>query len=174
MTTILDYKDTYIGHNKVLADLWATRPVLLVFLRRLGCAICRAYVEELKESMDELTLHMDVAFLSFEEPGTGSDEDRSFSTIWNGPLYSFPKKHYKELFGKKFFDGFYGLADMDTTLQKKHKTTGNYKGDGFVLGGQSIVVPGGQCILEHRQSRYGDDVSVKKILTTIQAWKGST
>lgn len=170
MATILDYASTHIAPGKTIGDLWATRPVFLVFLRRLGCAICRAYVEEIKEHMEEITEYADVVFFSFETPGTGSDEDRSFSLVWSGPIYVIPKHIYKNLFGKKrFFDGLFGLADMDTTLVKKHKTTGNLKGDGFVLGGQCLVSPQG-ILLDHRQTRYGDDVPVEKLMKILKAF----
>jgi hypothetical protein len=121
--------------------------------------------------MEEITLYADVAFLSFEERGTGSDEDRSFETVWSGPLYVIPKRVYKELFGKKkFFDGLFGLADMNTSLVKKHNTRGNLQGDGFVLGGQFLVSSEG-ILLERRQKFYGDDLPVEIILKTLRGLK---
>jgi prostamide/prostaglandin F2alpha synthase len=170
MPSILDFKNEYIGGAKTLGDLWTNRPVLLVFLRRLGCSICRAYVEELKEQMEEITEYANVAFLSFEEPGTGSDVDRSFAGVWSGPVHIISKKVYKQLFGRKtFFDGLFGLADMDTSLVKKHGTKGNLSGDGFQLGGQFIVSKSGEVLLDHRQTRYGDDTPVEKILKVLRA-----
>lgn len=171
MADILTFKDTRISdgvNGYCLGDLWAERPVLLVFLRRLGCSLCRAYVEEIKENMEAITAYANIAFVSFEEPGTGSDEDRSFSKVWSGTVYRISKTVYKELFGrKKLFDGFFGLADMDTSLVKKHNTTGNLRGDGFQLGGQFIVNKG-VVLMEHRQTRYGDDAPVEKILRIIR------
>ena len=153
-------------------SLWAEKPCVLFFLRRLGCPICRSYiqmVEPFREEYEEKGVNL--ICLSFEAFGEGSDSDRSFTkySFWNGPIYTIDKIVYEELFGRKgLLDNFFGLLDIDKDAYERSKSTpGNLKGDGFQLGGQFVVAPGGKILLEHRQKLFGDDAKLLDIFDAV-------
>jgi prostamide/prostaglandin F2alpha synthase len=155
--------------------MWDEKPCALFFLRRLGCPICRSYielVEKFREEWEECGVNL--VCLSFEAFGEGSDFDRSFEkhAFWNGKIYTISKQVYQELFGRKgLLDNFYGLLDMDKEAYERSKSTpGNLKGDGFQLGGQFVVNKRGtKVLLEHRQKLFGDDARLENIYAALQA-----
>lgn len=156
-----------------LKDLWSDKPCALFFLRRLGCPICRAYiqmVEKFREGSERQGVRL--VCLSFEAFGEGSDFDRSFTkySFWNGPMYTIDKAVYQELFGRKgMLDNFFGLLDIDREAYERSKSVaGNMKGDGFQLGGQFVVAKGGKILLEHRQKLFGDDAKLQEIFDALE------
>jgi prostamide/prostaglandin F2alpha synthase len=183
-TSILDVSQSFLVNARnpsetlPLSALWKEKPVVLLFLRRLGCPICRAYIQALskgKQLFEELGAQL--VCLSFEAIGEGSDFDHSFEAgkYWTGPLYVIDKSVYAQLFGRKgFFDNFYGLLDMKKeALQavKDQKVEGNYRGDGFQLGGQFVVDPRGTVHLDHRQKLFGDDATFGDLLKAVEKCK---
>lgn len=161
-------------HILYLEDLWKEKPCVLFFLRRLGCPICRAYIQMVEQFRGEYEKRgVNLVCLSFEALGEGSDFDRSFEkySFWNGPLYTIDKTVYQELFGRKgMFDNFFGLLDIDKeALERSKDTPGNYKGDGFQLGGQFVVAKGGKVVLEHRQKLFGDDAKLIDIFNAVES-----
>jgi len=177
MTTVIQFAHRKITNARnptesiYLGSLWEDKPCILFFLRRLGCPICRAYiqmVEPFRKEMEDKGIR--IVCLSFEAFGEGSDFDRSFTkySFWNGPIYTIDKSVYQELFGRKgMLDNFFGLLDMDKEAYERSKQVpGNLKGDGFQLGGQYVVNKEGKVVLEHKQKLFGDDA---KILDLFQA-----
>jgi prostamide/prostaglandin F2alpha synthase len=157
-----------------LEDLWSEKPCALFFLRRLGCPICRSYIEIIEKFRVEMEEKgVNLVCLSFEAFGEGSDFDRSFEkySFWNGKIYTIDKKVYQALFGRKgLLDNFYGLLDMDKEAYERSKSTpGNLKGDGFQLGGQYVVNKGGAIKLEHKQKLFGDDAKPEKIFAALES-----
>jgi prostamide/prostaglandin F2alpha synthase len=179
MTTILQF-----AHRKVtdarepsqtvyLGSLWEDKPCAFFFLRRLGCPICRAYIEMVEKFREEYEAKgARLVCLSFEAFGEGSDFDRSFTkySFWNGPIYTIDKSVYQELFGRKgMLDNFFGLLDIDKEAYERSKQTpGNLKGDGFQLGGQYVVSKQGKILLEHKQKLFGDDAKLQDIFTALE------
>lgn len=156
-----------------LGNLWEDKPCALFFLRRLGCPICRSYiqmVEPFREEMEKRGVRL--VCLSFEAFGEGSDSDFTFTkySFWNGEIYTIEKSIYQELFGRKgLLDNFYGLLDMDKQAYERSKNTpGNLKGDGFQLGGQYVVAKGGKILLEHKQKLFGDDAKLTDIFDALE------
>ena len=184
-TSLLTFSTSLITNSrdrqdkKALKELWQEKPVILLFLRRLGCPLCRTYAGQ----MDKLRPLIEkkggqVVCLSFEFLGEGSDSDKTFEKLgfWTGPLYTIDKSVYAELFGRKgMFDNFYGLLDMKKEAVEKAKTTpGNYKGDGFQLGGQFVVDTMGRVLFDHRQKLFGDDASFEDLYDSISTVLPST
>lgn len=160
-----------------LQDLWADKPCALFFLRRLGCPICRAYIQMVEQFREEYEKKgVRLVCLSFEAFGEGSDSDRSFTkySFWNGPIYTIDKLVYQELFGRKgMLDNFFGLLDIDKEAYERSKSTpGNLKGDGFQLGGQFVVCKG-VVKLEHRQKLFGDDAKLVDIFGALDKCLGT-
>ncbi len=165
--------------KKALKDLWSEKPTILLFLRRLGCMICRTYAAQMEQLRPLIEKKGgQVICMSFEFFGEGSDEDRSFEKIgfWKGPIYTIDKSVYAELFGRKgFMDGFFGLLDMNKEAVAKSKDTpGNFKGDGFQLGGQFVVNTEGVVVFEHRQKLFGDDASFEELYDAVSSCLPST
>lgn len=183
-TSILAFSQTFIvnardpNDKRPLCSLWKDKPVVLLFLRRLGCPICRAYIHALAKAKNLFEeLGAELVCLSFEAIGEGSDYDHSFEAgkYWTGPLYTIDKSVYAQLFGRKgFFDNFYGLFDMDKkALQsvKDQNIKGNFSGDGFQLGGQFVIDTKGNVLLDHRQKLFGDDANFGDILKAVEKCK---
>jgi len=157
-----------------LEDLWADKPCALFFLRRLGCPICRSYIQIIETiRQDYESRGMRLVCLSFEAFGEGSDFDRSFTkySFWNGPIFTIEKIVYEELFGRKgLLDNFFGLLDVDKEAYERSKSTpGNLRGDGFQLGGQYVVDKGGKVLLEHKQKLFGDDAKIQDLLKVFDS-----
>lgn len=154
-----------------LGDLWADKPVLFLFLRRLGCAICRNYAQKMRDAVPQFEAKgVQVVAMTFENLGEDSDKDGSFTAggYWTGPLYRIDKTVYHYMFGKK---GILGILDIDKDAlreTREKKVAGNLKGDGFTLGGQIFVAPPGRVVFEYKQARFGDDASVEELLEAIQ------
>ena len=158
-----------------LYTLWEKQPTLFLFFRRLGCALCRSYAKQMDGHRKTLEANgVQVVAMSFEAFGEGSDSDRSFETggFWTGPLYVIDKRVYEKLFGRKgLTNNLFGLLDMDKSAVTTAKTAGiegNYKGDGFVLGGQILVSQTGEHLFEHKQKRYGDDATLEELFEAIK------
>jgi prostamide/prostaglandin F2alpha synthase len=187
MTTVIQFAHRKITNARnpnetiYLGSLWEDKPCALFFLRRLGCPICRSYIQIIETIRAEYEKRgMRLVCLSFEAFGEGSDFDRSFTkySFWNGEIYTIDMSIYKELFGRKgLLDNFYGLLDMDKEAYERSKSTpGNLKGDGFQLGGQYVLDKGGKILLEHKQKLFGDDAKIMDLVkifdTCIQNKKG--
>lgn len=183
-TSILAFSQTFIVNardptdKRTLSSLWSEKPTVLLFLRRLGCPICRAYIQGLSQAVHLFTgLGAQIVCLSFEALGEGSDFDRSFEAgkYWTGPLYTIDKSVYAQLFGRKgLFDNFYGLLDMDKAALeavKEQNVKGNFRGDGFQLGGQFVVDTKGTVKLDHRQKLFGDDAPYTDLLKAVESSK---
>jgi prostamide/prostaglandin F2alpha synthase len=169
-------RDARTGAPAQLSDLWKVRPVVLVFLRRLGCQLCRVTCVEYSEEVASVrAAGAEMVALTFEELGKGSDSDNSFEVggYWRGPLYTVDVSVYEKLFGRKgLFSGFYGLADISKTKLAActaRGVTGNFKGDGFLLGGQFVVAAGGRVVVDKRQAFFGDDLTIDDIIEGVTA-----
>ncbi len=169
-------KNARTGEASQLSALWAERPVVLVFLRRLGCQLCRVTCVEYSEEVGSVrAAGAEMVALSFEELGKGSDSDGSFEAggYWRGPLYTVDVSLYEKLFGRKgLFSGFYGLADISKTKLAActaRGVTGNLRGDGFLLGGQFVCAAGGAVVLEKRQAFFGDDLTIEEIVEGVKS-----
>jgi prostamide/prostaglandin F2alpha synthase len=162
-----------VKETTTLESLWSDRPCALFFLRRLGCPICRAYIQMVERFREEYEKRgVRLVCLSFEAFGEGSDFDKSFTkySFWNGPIYTIDKIVYEELFGRKgLLDNFFGLLDIDKEAYERSKSvSGNMRGDGFQLGGQFVVAKGGTILLEHRQKLFGDDAKLTDIFDILE------
>jgi len=170
------------GEATTLGALWTEQPVVLLFMRRLGCQMCRLSSKELWAVQPEIAAAggRAVAFTFEEGFGKGSDADSTFEAgaYWPGPLYHVDRAVYDALFGAKtsLFDSGYGLLDSRAHAVIAKANAAGVKGnllDGFKsglqLGGQFVVARGGDVKLDHRQEFYGDDASVAELLDAIKA-----
>lgn len=86
-------------------SLWADRPLVALFLRRLGCQMCRVNAQDLEGVRSRIeAMGARVVCISFETFGEGSDTDRSWSAggYFKGEVWVDRKKDlYKALFERK-------------------------------------------------------------------------
>ena len=180
-TSITDYGaqavvDARTGVAFRLDSLWSSSPCVILFLRRLGCALCRTTALEYSDRRSDIeATGASLIAVSFEQLGTGSDSDGSFTAgqFWPGPLYTISKDMYEHLFGRKgLFSGFFGIADVSRSKLSQctdRSVKGNLKGDGLLLGGQFVIGAGGVVLRDHRQRFFGDDLTVEDILEALQS-----
>lgn len=153
-----------------LGDLWVDKPVLFLFFRRLGCALCRNYAQKMRDAVPQFEAKgVQVIGITFENLGEDSDKDGSFTAggYWTGPLYRIDKNIYHYIFGKKTL---LGLLDIDKEAlreTRENKVEGNLKGDGFTLGGQVLVAPPNRVVFEHKQAQFGDDATIEELLEAV-------
>jgi hypothetical protein len=164
------------GEAAPLSSLWAGQPCILIFLRRLGCALCRTTCAEYTEALPKIqAAGARMVCLCFEALGTGSDKDGSFSAgkFWEGPMYQIDTAVYTSLFGRKgLFNGFFGLADVSSTklascTQRAIQGNLNNSMDGLFLGGQFVVSQCGRVVVDHRQKFFGDDLDAEELLEGV-------
>jgi hypothetical protein len=186
----LDFKGTEIIDARSLvkgtfSDIWKEKPAIIIFLRRLGCQLCRTTALELDDLRikDVEPKGGKVVAMTFEHLGTGSDSDKSFEKggYFKGPLYVIDKSVYPKLFGSRnMVVGIYELftaskAKIDESVAKG--VQGNYKNgvsDGFMLGGQFVIDTDGTILLDHRQAFVGDDEERDGLLEAILKSKAIT
>jgi hypothetical protein len=160
-----------------LGELWAAapRPTVLVFLRRLGCPLCRVYAQDVEALRAELGDSARVVCLTFERFGEGSDappvKGGGFQAggFFRGDMFQVmdQARVYGPLFGRKGAADGYGMGDVLSDKSKKmalataRGVEGNLVGDGMQLGGQFVVL-NGLVVLDKRQEFFGDDATLEE------------
>lgn len=116
------------GTTAPLSSLWASSsvPVILVFLRRLGCSLCRVYAQDVEVLRGELGASARVVCLSFERTGEGSDEPPVKGGAWNeggyfkGEMWRVDQAAvYAPLFGRKGLMNGFGIGSLITDKSGK-------------------------------------------------------
>lgn len=173
------------GQTLPLASLWAAAPAtptILVFLRRLGCPMCRVYAQDVDALRKELGAGARVVCLSFERLGEGSDappqKGGGFAAggFFEGELWQVDQAAvYAPLFGRKGLLSGFGLGALVTdkggklAQVKERGVTGNMSGDGMQLGGAFVVGGAGpEVLLDKRQAFFGDDASVEALKEAVE------
>ncbi|MBN3307681.1 PGFS synthase, partial [Amia calva] len=156
-----------------LQSLWQDQAVVLFFLRRFGCQICRwtaAEVSKLKEDLSE----NGVALVGIGPEETGLREFKE-GGFFKGDVYIDEKKQcYKDLGFKRYG----ALSVVPAALGKKVRDVatkanaqgiqGNFSGDLLQSGGMLIVDRGGEKVLLHFvQDSPGDHVPLETIVQTL-------
>ena len=147
------------------------------------CRITAADLEALREEVNPLGA--DVACLSFEMFGEGSDADRSFERggFFKGRVLVADRALYDALFPRRTtLSGLYGLATKGMAKLSESYRRGTDKGsnllggaDGLILGGAFVVDAehaGGAVLLERRQAFIGDDATNDELLAALKKAKG--
>ncbi|XP_018580831.1 prostamide/prostaglandin F synthase isoform X1 [Scleropages formosus] len=161
------------GESVQLQTLWSNQAVVLFFLRRFGCQVCRwtaAEVSKLEESLRD----NGVALIGIgpEEVGLKEFVDGGF---FKGDLYiDETKKCYKDLGFKRYS----ALSLIPAAIGKKVREVvtkanaqgiqGNFSGDLLQSGGMLIVAKGGEKVLLHFvQDSPGDYVPLEDIVRAL-------
>ncbi|KAM6927386.1 prostamide/prostaglandin F synthase [Xenentodon cancila] len=162
-------KSTESGETVELQSLWQDQPVVLFFLRRFGCQVCRWIASEISK------LEPDLAAGGVSLVGVGPEEfgvqEFKQGGFFKGSIYvDQEKKCYKDLGFKRYT----ALSVVPAALGKKVREIaakasaegiqGNFSGDLLQSGGMLVVAKGGEEVLLHFiQDSPGDLVPLEDI-----------
>uniref|UniRef100_A0A8C7QNB5 Prostamide/prostaglandin F synthase n=3 Tax=Oncorhynchus TaxID=8016 RepID=A0A8C7QNB5_ONCMY len=157
------------GESVELQSLWSDKPVVLFFLRRFGCQVCRWTAAEISKLEPDLTAH-GIALVGIGPEETGLEEFKE-GGFFKGDLYIDEKKQcYKDLGFKRYTALSVVPAALGkkvrevTTKAKAQGIQGNFTGDLLQSGGMLIVAKGGEKVLLHFvQDSPGDYVPLEDI-----------
>ncbi|XP_031157480.1 prostamide/prostaglandin F synthase [Sander lucioperca] len=161
------------GESVELQSLWQDQPVVLFFLRRFGCQVCRWMATEISK------LEPDLRASGVALVGVGPEElglkDFKEGRFFKGSIYvDEQKKSYKDLGFKRYT----ALTVVPAALGKKVRNAaakanaegiqGNFSGDLLQSGGMLIVAKGGEKVLVHFiQDSPGDHVPLEDIAKVL-------
>lgn len=161
------------GENVELKSLWKDQPVVLFFLRRFGCQICRWMASEISKLEPDLKASgVSLVGIGPEEFGLQEFKDGGF---FKGAIFVDEKKKcYKDLGFKRYT----ALSVIPAALGKKVRDIsskanaagiqGNFSGDLLQSGGMLIVDKGGEKVLLHFiQDSPGDLVPLEEISKAV-------
>ncbi|XP_008317864.1 prostamide/prostaglandin F synthase [Cynoglossus semilaevis] len=166
-------KSVETGKTVELQSLWAEQPVVLFFLRRFGCQVCRWMASEISRLEPELRAS-GVALVGVGPEEFGLQEFRD-GGFFSGSIYvDEQKKSYKDLGFKRYT----ALTVVPAALGKKVRDVsakagaagiqGNFSGDLLQSGGLLIVAKGGEKVLLHFiQDSPGDHVPLEDICKAV-------
>ncbi|XP_029006994.1 prostamide/prostaglandin F synthase isoform X1 [Betta splendens] len=161
------------GECVELQSLWQDQPVVLFFLRRFGCQICRWTASEISKLEPNLrAAGIALVGIGPEEVGLKEFKEGGF---FKGSIYVDEKKKcYKDLGFKRYT----ALSVVPAALGKKVRDgaakasaegiQGNFSGDLLQSGGMLIVAKGGEKVLLHFiQDSPGDIVPLEDISSAL-------
>ncbi|XP_054866704.1 prostamide/prostaglandin F synthase isoform X2 [Amphiprion ocellaris] len=140
-------KSAESGESVELQTLWQDQPVVLLFLRRFGCQVCRWMASEVSKLEPELRASgVGLVGVAPEEFGLKEFKEGGF---FKGSIYvDEQKKSYKDLGFKRYT----ALSVVPAALGKKVRDAaskasaegiqGNFSGDLLQSGGMLIVAKG--------------------------------
>ncbi|KAG0226842.1 hypothetical protein BGW42_003324 [Actinomortierella wolfii] len=150
-------------------ELWKDKPTVVVVIRRPGCQFCREEATALNSHREifENTLGMRMVCIVREKLGA----DLFQSVAWKGEVFFDPESaFYKVLGGRKKLR----VAHWETMVRpsfwkhfmrnKRSGISGNFIGDGSVLGGLLMVDTDGTIFYEHEEKVWGDIAPVEDVL----------
>ncbi|XP_062260593.1 prostamide/prostaglandin F synthase [Platichthys flesus] len=152
-----------------LRSLWQDQPVVLFFLRRFGCQVCRWMASEISKLEPDMRAS-GVALVGVGPEVFGLQEFKE-KGFFKGSIYvDEQKKTYKDLGFKRYT----GLSVVPAALGKKVRDAaskasaegiqGNFSGDLLQSGGMLIVAKGGEKVLLHFiQDSPGDHVALEEV-----------
>ncbi|TNN66219.1 Prostamide/prostaglandin F synthase [Liparis tanakae] len=162
-------KSCETGESVELQSLWQDQPVVLFFLRRFGCQVCRWMATEISK------LEPDLRASGVALVGVGPEEfglkEFMEGGFFKGSLYvDEDKKSYKDLGFKRYT----ALSLVPAALGKKVRDVaskanadgikGNFSGDLLQSGGMLIVDKGGEKVLVHFiQDSPGDHLPLEDV-----------
>ncbi|KAM4613065.1 prostamide/prostaglandin F synthase [Polymixia lowei] len=166
-------KNADTGEIVEVQSLWQEQPVVLFFLRRFGCQVCRWTASEISKLEPDLRAN-NIALVGIGPEETGLNEFRE-GRFFKGALYVDEKKrNYKDL----GFRRYSALSVVPAALGKKVRDViakanaqgiqGNFTGDLLQSGGMLIVAKGGEKVLLHFvQDSPGDYVPLEDIAKAL-------
>lgn len=147
-------KNITTGEMVEIGSLWREQTVVLFFLRRFGCQVCRWMAAEVSKLEKDLKAHgIALVGIGPEETGVKEFKDGGF---FKGDIYIDEKKQcYKDLGFKRYN----AINVVPAAMGKKVREIaskasaegiqGNFSGDLLQSGGMLIIAKGGEKVLLH-------------------------
>ncbi|CAI5990235.1 unnamed protein product [Closterium sp. NIES-65] len=158
------------GNDEVvkIGSFWESQPVVIHFLRRFGCRICRGGAMDMSRAIPHLhNAGVRVVAIGLDHLGMDEFIDGGY---WKGELYiDDGKRAYRALQLKSIslWQVAYQLL-FDKTVKKSLGDTANVKGDlagdGLQLGATFVFDKGGKLLHDLRQVTVADHPSPEELL----------
>jgi prostamide/prostaglandin F2alpha synthase len=159
-STIGDSVVTRVSDNVdvPIRSLYSIQPIVLIFLRRFGCQLCRAYALKLSNELHPLLKKNNIGFIGVGLERLGVEEFQN-GNYFSGDLYIDQGKKAYQILGLPYLGWLKGITEVFSRSTKtwndetkKMGVQGNLKGDGFQLGATYVVGPNnGKVWLAHPQ-----------------------
>jgi len=141
-----------------IRSLYAIQPIVLIFLRRFGCQLCRSYALKLSNELHPILKKNNIGFIGVGLERLGLEEFQQ-GNYFSGDLYVDEGKKAYQILGLPYLGWIKGITDLFKSSSKawndetkKMGVEGNLKGDGFQLGATYVVGPkDGKVWLAHPQ-----------------------
>lgn len=156
-------------------ELWEKNGAVIMAVRRPGCFLCRAEAADLmslKPKLDELGVPL---YAVVKEKVKREVED--FQPYFKGEIFlDEKKKFYGPEKRKMMLMGLVRLGVWYNSFRAwKGGFSGNFEGEGFILGGVFVIGSGKQgVLLEHREKEFGDKVNLLSVLEAVKKIKAQT
>jgi len=163
------------GSTVSLSSYWNRQPIVLVFLRHLGCIFCREQIARLRDGYGDFTeAGAEIICIAQGDSKTG----KAFSILFELPYpilmtgdsvdvykaYGLQRGTLAQLFGLPSI--FHGLKAMFSGV-----TQGKLAGDGFQMPGIFIVDQSGIVRFARAHRNAADNPSNRELLDAIHALK---
>jgi prostamide/prostaglandin F2alpha synthase len=128
-----------------ISSLYATQPIVLIFLRRFGCQLCRSYALKLSNDLHPILKKNNVGLVGVGLEKLGLEEFQE-GNYFSGDLYVDQGKKAYRLLDLPYLGWLKGIVELFSRSSKawseetkKMGVQGNLKGDGFQLGATYVV-----------------------------------
>ncbi|UJR08107.1 hypothetical protein I4U23_012384 [Adineta vaga] len=158
-----------------IRSLYSNQPIVLIFLRRFGCQLCRSYALKLSKELHPILQKNNIGFVGIGLERFGLEEFQK-EKYFSGDLYVDQGKKAYQILGLPYLGWLKGITDIFSRSAsawneetKKMGVGGNLRGDGFQLGATYVVGPkDGKVWLAHPQKDYGDHPSIDEIIKALR------
>uniref|UniRef100_A0A914E004 Peroxiredoxin-like 2A n=1 Tax=Acrobeloides nanus TaxID=290746 RepID=A0A914E004_9BILA len=161
-----DEKNVLTAKPIKASQIFDQGPVLVMAVRRPGCAFCRKEAKELSSIKDQLD-KAGVRFLGVVHETKGVNE---FKPYLAGDVYYDSEKKF---FGPKerwlpLWMGFLRFSTYANLYKtKKAGVEGNMEGEGRLLGGVYLINKN-EMVYGHLEKEWGDNVEIEEILNALK------
>lgn len=168
--TLLEPSKAPIASNKeiVAKDLFEKQsPLLIMVVRRPGCAFCRREASKISEVASKLK-EKNPSLVGIVHETLGVDEFRPF--LKNADIYYDSEKRF---YGpqERWLPMWMGFLRVSTYLNgyvtSKEGFSGNTAGEGRLLGGVYLIDKD-RMLFSHLEKEWGDEVDINGIITSAK------
>jgi prostamide/prostaglandin F2alpha synthase len=146
-STIGDTLVTRVSDNTDVSirSLYSIQPIVLIFLRRFGCQLCRSYALKLSNELQPILKKNNIGLVGIGLERLGLEEFQS-GNYFSGDLYIDQGKKAYQILGLPYLGWLKGITEVFSRSTKawndetkKMGVQGNLKGDGFQLGATYVL-----------------------------------
>ncbi|CAG8729734.1 25847_t:CDS:2, partial [Dentiscutata erythropus] len=170
--TLTDLKD---NSTFKASTLWQDSPALILVVRRPGCQLCREEAIKVASYRDLISDKLGVKMVAIVHENLDNEIEEFNKGYWNDLLYFDKEKSFFNCIGggQIQYGGIMSFLKPSVwfNIRQNMKTgiTGNFKGDGSVLGGIYIIRQGsGGIEYQYREKVWGDHAPFDQVLTAVK------